>query len=917
MQAVNCEVLDIDPAAVGGVSNRKHNYCRCCCAVVYWTPHSGTKPGTRRVCYQRQGSDVQLSPPVGPGWLSLSPSSLVGITPSSCDHAQSKNLRAHLHVPPPSPSRPRSQAAAGACFRNASGMQSLWSRAAPAHICSCRACAHATGTPMRLASAAMSPLRNPRLAGTSTTWYTTIRGTSSVLSAHYKDARRTKLGGKTAPSSNSLASLRRLSSSLAGDQDDDGRAASTGQLLGTIMASSLSGDSIEILKSICKMDDALVRHTESRPVFAKFLRAMHKSYDPRQTLGDTTFLRLGPKATLDMITDSIKEKSQPGGSIHRESMTIQQFERYHGMINKLVDSLISQSYYDEIPEDPDAAHRQLNSLDSAWTAMRLLRSEGYPRYNHPKLNPTAAEVGRAKLTDMLWTLFESWDESTRPKFRVAKICYNLLVCPVPPTIHHYNALILGFTRKGAHNLADLVVESLLDESRLRPTSETVACLLLHYRYKNDIIGFYGIIRRMMAIDNRGLLIRRRWYEEVLQIPDLRKWAKEPEVTASLKGNWVIERPMRNRDIYEALVSGLLHFGRVKDAAKVFVASVQEKWGISVELFIQLLRQCFYTLNAPAADILLRGFIENAEVMTRLVLRHNCPRKMAEHLYPLLNMGKPPSWPFSEERAKLIWHSKTMATTVEDRANIRRLTVAMFIRQSENHLIRLNHVVLRIGRMINYAQTPRQRIHIAQMGASELLSISLHNRRLAARLLKHQALLKTARTLEDSTWDVEPGRLAALYSRVVSALESSIPRPARPVGWELSDHDAEITLLAGQWMQYRLSRMHGIRPEAKRTFLDAELALVMARRLEGSAHAVLFGGARMNSAVNSIPPWRRLYYYRKAKSARRKRLRRRIPSKENNLISRIFRGPDASSVATGGETEGEDEGGWAIPAPSTS
>ncbi|KAL1883894.1 hypothetical protein Daus18300_000001 [Diaporthe australafricana] len=777
---------------------------------------------------------------------------------------------------------------------------------------------------MRLASTAVSLLRNPRIAGASLTWYTTTRGTPSVLDAHFKDARRTKLGGKNAPPSNNSASLRRLSSSLASDQDGDGRAASTGQLLGSIMAPSLSGDSIEILKSICKMDDALVRHTESRSAFAKFLRTMHKSYDPRQTLGDTTFVRFGPKATLDMITDSIKEKSQPGGSIHRESLTNQQFERYHGMINKLVDSLIIQSYYDEIPEDPDAAHRQLHSLDSAWTAMRLLRSEGYPRYNHPTLDPPAAEVGRAKLTDMLWKLFESWDESTRPKFRVAKICYNLLVCPAPPTIHHYNALILGFTGKGAHNLADLVVESLLNESRLRPTSDTVACLLLHYRYKNDIIGFYGIIRRMMAIDNRGLLIRRRWYEEVLQIPDLRKWAKEPEVTVSLKGNWVIERPMRNRDIYEALVSGLLHFGRVKDAAKVFVASLQEKWGISVELFIQLLRQCFYTLNAPAADILLRGFVENAEVMTRLVLRDNCPRKMAEHLFPLLNMGKPPSWPFSEERAKLIWHSKTMATTVEDRANIRRLTVAMFIRQSENHLIKLNHVVCRIERIINYAQTPQQRIDIAHMGSSELLSISLHNRRLAARLLKHQSLLKTARTLEDSTWDVEPGKLAGLYSRVVSALEKSIPRPAAPMGWELTDHDAEITLLAGQWMRYRLSRMHGIRREAQRTALDAELALVMARRLEGSAHAVLFGGARMNSVVDSTPLWRRLYYYRKAKSARRKRWRRHIPSREKSLISRIFRRPDSSTVAAGsvlreGEEPGEDgEGEWAraMPAPSS-
>ncbi|KAI3390655.1 hypothetical protein diail_8977 [Diaporthe ilicicola] len=744
---------------------------------------------------------------------------------------------------------------------------------------------------MRSATTAASPLRSPRLAEISLACYTTVRGTSYVLDARHKDARRSELRRKILPPGNNLAHLRRLSSSLADNEDGDQHAPSTAQLLDAIMRPSRSGDSIEILKSICKTDDALIRHTESRPMFAKFLRTMHKSYDPEERLGDPTLLRFGARPTLDMLADSVKEEeSQPGGIIHRETLTNQQFERYHDMINKLVDSLIIQSYYDEIPEDPDAARRQLNSLDSAWTAMRLLRSEGYPRYNHPGLDPAAAEKGRAKLADMLWDLFDSWDDSTRPKFRVAKICYNLLVCPVPPTIHHYNILIVGFTRKRAHNLADLVVESFLIESRLRLTPQTVACLLLHYRYKNDILGFYGIIRRMMAIDNRGLLIRRRWSEEVLQIPDLRKWAKESEVTASLKGNWVIERPMRNRDIYEALVSGLLHFGRVKDAAKVFVASIQEKWGTSVELFIQLLRQCLYTLNAPAADILLRGFIENAGVMTRLVLRDSCPRKLAQHLYPLLNMGEAPSWPFSEERAKLIWHSTTLATTAEDRASIRRLTVAMFIRQSETHLQRLNHVIRRLKRIVNYAQTPRQRIEIAQMGMSELLSVSLYNRQLAAKLLKHQTLLKTARALQDSTWDIQPGKLAALYRRVVSILENAMPSPARPAGWELSDHDGKITLLAGQWMRYRLSRMHGIRREAQRCALDAELALVMARRLEGSTHAVLFGGARMNSAVDSTPLWRRLCYYRKAKSARRKRWRRRIPTRKKNLLSRIFRRP---------------------------
>lgn len=565
-------------------------------------------------------------------------------------------------------------------------------------------------------------------------------------------------------------------------------------------------------------------------------------------------MSMGPN--FDMIAESIQEESQPGGIIHREPLTNQQFERYHGMMNKLVDSLIIQSYYDETPSDPEFARKSLNSLDSAWTAIRLLRSEGYPRYNHPGVDRAAAEEGRTKLTDMLRKLFDSWDDLTRPKYQVAKICYNLLVCPVPPSIHHYNALILGFTRKRMHNLSDLVVESFLDESRLRPTPQTVACLLLHYRHKDDILGFYGIIRRILALDNRGLLTRRRWSEEVMQIPDLRKWAKQPEVTTSLKGNWVIERPMRNRDIYETLVSGLLHFGRVKDAAKVFVASLQEKWGISVELFIQLLRHCLYSLDAPAADILLRGFVQNARVMNALVLRANCPRRLAEHLYPLLNMGKPPSWPFSEERASLMWHSKTLATTAEDRASIRRLTVAMFIRQAETHLLRQQKIISRLMRIKRIALGPRDVIDYAQMGMSELLKVSLHSRQLAATLLKHQSLLKTATELEERTWDVLPGTTANLYGRVVVALEFSIPSRTKPGIWERFEHDQKITLLATQWMRYRLGKMYGIRREAQRTALDIELKLMMARRLEEATIRILrgYGVTSLKSPEGSITHW---------------------------------------------------------------
>ncbi|ROV97079.1 hypothetical protein VMCG_07492 [Cytospora schulzeri] len=701
--------------------------------------------------------------------------------------------------------------------------------------------------------APMSPVVRP--AGL-TAFYTTVPGTAAIPDALHKDARRKELGRRIDGPPKSLTQLRASSSLPVVRQDGPSWRASTVQPPMGMMRLAASTDAIQTLISICKMENALIRHAESRNVLNVFLQYIHKSYDPGQRLDPPRFARRGPD--FDSAEEALQEEGEEGGLVHREPLTNPQFQRYHEMINKLVDSLIIQVYHDEYPRSPETARQSLQSLDSAWNAMRMLRSEGYPRYNHPDLDPAATREARNALRDMIQNLFASWDDPadrTPAKFRVAKICYNLLVCPVPPSIYHYNALILGFTRKHKHNLASIVVESLLEDSRLRPTPQTIVCLLLHYQHKNDLLGFYNVIRRMLAIDTRGMLIRRRWHEDVSQIPDLRKWARQPEVTTSLKGNWVIERPPRNRAIYDTLVSGLLHFGRVKDAAKVFVASLQERWGTSVQTFVHLLRQCLYTLHAPAADILLRGFIDNADVMTAFILRSNCPRKLAEHLYPLLNMGKPPSWPFSEERASMMWYSKTLVSSPQDAASIQRLTIAMFIRQTENQLMRLNHIIGRIERLYG-ATTADERLSVAACGVNELIKLGSHHRYLAARLLKHQALLKIARHLEHKSWDIRLGHLGFTHRKVVRLLEKGIPRPAQPGGWGFNEHDEEIMTLADQWIRYRLGRMHGLMTEVQRTTLDTELALLTGARLRDVAHRVLFAFPTDKLIEDKLGAWAR-------------------------------------------------------------
>lgn len=617
---------------------------------------------------------------------------------------------------------------------------------------------------------------------------------------------------------------------------------------------------IEALNSICDTEEALTRYEASGRNFRKFLRSMHRSYSPDEAASSGFVDHLGSNlAAIQLAVD--QEQRLDDGVEGREPMTSLQFERYHSMVNAMVDRLIAQSYHAEFPNDPGRAQRNFESLDSAWTAIRMLRSEGYPRYNHPSVDPLATKQARDQLADKLRTFFEAWgsDRAAKPKFQVAKICYNLLVCPVPPSMHHYNLLLVGFLRKAHYSLGDVVVESFLENSRLRPTPQTHVCLLNHYRKKRDIKGFYHIIRRMMALDNRGILIRRRWFKDVAEIPALHQWAQQAEVTTSLQANWVIERPSLGQDIYEALVSGLLGFGRVKDAVKVFIGSLQEKIGVSVELFIYLLKQCLYALDASATAILSQGLIDNADVVVSLLLRDNCPQRLVEHLYPVLTMDEPPSLPMSEHRAQMIWNSTTLAIRPQDglARDLRRIKTAMFIRQTETYLGRLG----KRSRLINQIfriQCSVERTVLAEYCTGRLTRLQERLQELSRTTLKHQTLQKTVRMLEQLTWDLgSPETLARTHKRVSRVLGENIPRPAEADSCEQRARLERIATIADDWFHYRISKTRGTLADMRRLMLYCELKMITGRRLMMATRQLLrapvdFGWRRLDLVRPETP-----------------------------------------------------------------
>ena len=466
-----------------------------------------------------------------------------------------------------------------------------------------------------------------------TAFYTTIMATAAVLDAKYKDQRRKELDRKIIEAKDGLAELMEAPAAHELAQAAEARftapypAAARQQL-----------DTLEVLNSICLKPEVLLQErakADHRRYRREFLERSLGL--PKEKIWWTTPPRMMEVEEFLAIEESRPEIPQ------REPASSVQIERMTEMIDDLVDRLLVEAYRDEGDEVSQAPI----SLDSGWNAIRMLRSDGYPRYGDPSINFESSTESRRGLNAVNRKIMADWDAlrkakpmaerqyKARREHFIAKICYNVLISPVPPGIHNYNALISGFSRIGESCLAQAVVDSFLFKSHLRPTQMTLVSLLHHYRLKKDIVGFYSIVRRLTGHDPRGIGLRRRTQEDVESYHVLWKWAQESDV--AVVDGFVIERATLDRQLLEALLDGLIDFNQARQAAQVLVACMRDNWTIGSRYLFRVVWMCVSHLDRRAAKTLVRGFVHSIDEVLSFILddsleRHqSLPYKMMELL----------------------------------------------------------------------------------------------------------------------------------------------------------------------------------------------------------------------------------------------------------------------------------------------
>ncbi len=502
-------------------------------------------------------------------------------------------------------------------------MRAVWSRAGRLPGCHCHACLQATNTAVR-PSAVAPARRKVRASEVFTACYTAIMATAAVLDAGQKDKRRQALDRRIDEAKSDLAGL--METSSAQDLSRFVRSSSA-SVEPTWHARNQSKQ--KMLLSLCQPTwEDLLKEKRARENRKNHLRrrGISLSAGPRrQSVMDDEFLQ---DIQVAIATEECNRKLQ-----QREPVNGVQFSRVHTMIEDLVERLLQEAYRVTKFEYPGVHLAPPSSIDSAAAAIRLLKSDGYPRYDHPALDGVDAVDSRYQLNAVIRTVLGVWDHPRRQQ-HVAKICYNLLVCPVAPGIHNYNTLIFGLTRLGEHDLAAVVVDSFLLRSHLKPTRATVLCLLHHYRLKGDVIGFYNLIRRLLGHDTRGIGLGRRMLDET-HGNNSPAWVRTADV--GIREGYINQRAFIGPQELTAMLAGLVDLGQLRDAAKVVVVLLQEQYEINIRIFSQLVKCITATVDYAAARLLFEGFVQNARETTSLLLHTDLRRPTRSRLRLLLQM----------------------------------------------------------------------------------------------------------------------------------------------------------------------------------------------------------------------------------------------------------------------------------------
>ncbi|KAK5121417.1 hypothetical protein LTR85_005249 [Meristemomyces frigidus] len=228
--------------------------------------------------------------------------------------------------------------------------------------------------------------------------------------------------------------------------------------------------------------------------------------------------------------------------------------------------------------------RRLWSMDPTLEGWSRSESDvplsSYEQDDEGTFHYTARELGKS-----LQDLFRQHkDRANSTPALLAKVAYNISLSSAPPTVHTYNALLLGF-RKMHPNLVYSVIRS-LRETHVTPNEVTNSTVLNHYTSMSDQKQFVRWVELMRG-KHGGLALAR----EDIKITDI-------GASRLIRFKWregapdrVIQMPYPTPNVFGAIIKGVLAFSGFDTALGICEGMGHEGWGICMGGLSPLLMDC--------------------------------------------------------------------------------------------------------------------------------------------------------------------------------------------------------------------------------------------------------------------------------------------------------------------------------------
>lgn len=249
--------------------------------------------------------------------------------------------------------------------------------------------------------------------------------------------------------------------------------------------------------------------------------------------------------------------------------------------------------------------------------IQLLRAgtKQYPQFIASRNLISVHSEGQANATasaldDALTTIRNSARSSKQASdTMLAKICYNLLISSVPCTNQTMNILLEIFFAKEMVAATNVICSVLLDtKGFFKPSMKTITLLLAHHVTTNNVSGYESILKLMRGVGGSLVSCRQNVSTNAASL-------SSGKFNYARSDNCYHQKMPRNSAVFDALVITSVHFGKIRHAARQYVAALREGYSISIEALKQLIQGCVDSMDDIAAFQVLRATVLQTDDMS--------------------------------------------------------------------------------------------------------------------------------------------------------------------------------------------------------------------------------------------------------------------------------------------------------------